>query len=218
MRDLTCVEVNDSAPGFALDILEPGVRARVAAHLIRCPGCRETVTDMQDSAARLLDLDPADPPGCDDPPWPEWQEWEDEPDWPAARPARRRLRMVVTIAAAALLIVGTAIGPELEQAASTPEKPVATAVLLAGSQPVGAVRVYAGRVPAVGVQLRGLPESGRLDVVLVSRDGTARRVGSVRVSSGRTAWVGPDPVAQAELTGVVLVDSAHNEVAAASVP
>jgi hypothetical protein len=217
VRDLTCVEVNDSAPGFALDILEPNVRARVAAHLIRCPGCRVTVTDMQDSADRLLDLGDHGP-GHDEPLWPAWQEWPDEPDWPAARPARRRLRMVVTIAAAALLIVGTTIGPELEQAASTPEKPVATAVLIAGSQPVGAVHVYGGRVPAVDVQLQGLPESGRLDVVLVSRDGTARRIGTVRVSDGRSSWVGPDPVARAELTGVVLVDAARHEVAAASVP
>ena len=218
MRDLTCVEVNDSAPGFALDILEPDARARIAAHLIRCSGCRETVTGMQDSAARLLDLREGEESGWDAPPWPEWQDWSDEAEGPAARPARRRLRVVVTIAAAALLIVGTTLGPEIEQAASTPEKPVATAVLLAGSQPVGAVDVYAGRIPAVDVHLQGLPESGRLDVVLVSRDGTARQIGTVRVSSGRTAWVGPDPVARAELTGVVLVDSGRHEVAAASVP
>jgi hypothetical protein len=210
--DLTCREVTDSAPGFALDILDPRVRARVAAHLIRCPRCRETVSGMQESAARLLDVGGGAGPDWGEPDWPT------EMDLPSARPARRRLRMMVTLAAAALLIVGTTFGPELEQAASHPENPVASAVLLAGNQPVGSVHVYAHPNPAVEIQLTGGPVGGRLDVVLLARDGTARKIGAIQVVKGRAAWLGPDPVAQTELTGLLLVDSSRHEVASASVP
>jgi hypothetical protein len=204
VRDLTCHEVTDSAPGFALDILEPGARARVAAHLLRCTDCRETVSDMQDSAARLLDVGGDTGAGWDEPEWPL------EAELPAARPGRRRLRMVVTLAAVALLIVGTTVGPELEQASSRPEKPVASAVLMAGNQPVGSVHVY--------TQLAGRAVGGRLDVVLLARDGSAHRVGTIQVFKGQAGWLGPDPVAQANLTGLVLVDSSRHEVASASVP
>ena len=228
MNDLTCREVADSAPGFALDILEPAARAQVAAHLIRCPGCRETVSGMQDSAARLLDLgDPwseAEWPGGAEwselpggPDWSDWPEWPADTDLPEVRPARRRLRVAVTMAAAALLLVGTTLGPEFEQAATTPAKPVATAALIAGGQPVGTVRIYAHPTPAIDVQVSGLSASGTLTVVLVTADGRVHRLGRLQLARGRGAWIGPEPVSAAQVNGVALVDPSGADVASAGV-
>lgn len=219
MNDLTCREVADSAPGFALDILEPTARARVAAHLIRCAGCRETVTDMQDSADRLLDVGSewagSESARSD---WEHEYNWVDEGEPAPLRPGRRRFRVALTVAAAAFLLVGTTFGPEIEQLTSTPEKPVASAVLMSGQQAVGVVRFYAGQSPAIDIQVDRIAASGRLSVVLISRDGTARKVGELQLGHGEAAWLGPDPVARAELTGLVLVDSGHHQVAAAAVP
>ena len=46
MTDLTCAEVREAAAEFALDILEPAERSALAAHLLRCPACREEVDAM----------------------------------------------------------------------------------------------------------------------------------------------------------------------------
>ena len=234
MGDFSCQEVTESAPAFALDILEPAARARVAAHLIRCPGCRETVSGMQDSAARLLDLGE---PGTDhewtDAEWTdhEWagREWTgdgwagdgwtgdgwagDNVDADDDRPPRRRLRVVLSLAAAAVLLVGSTLGPELEQAARSPGDPVATAVLLAAGHPVGAVRFYGGANPGIDVEVRGLPGKGHMSLVLVTREGTARLIGQLVVSRGQADWFGTDPVAVADIEAIVLVDSTRNQVA-----
>ena len=198
----------DSAPAFALDILEPAARARVAAHLIRCPDCRETVTGMQDSAARLLDLDE---------PWAAEDMWadDDHEGLVDARPPRRRLRVVLSLAAASVLLVGSTLGPELEQAARSPVDPVASAVLLAAGQPVGAVRFYAGTNPGVEVEVRGLPGKGSMSVVVVTREGMARSIGQIVVTKGQAEWFGADPVALTDIEGVALLDSKHNQVASA---
>ena len=212
---MTCTEVADSAPGFALDILEAETRARVAAHLIRCPGCRRTVTDMEESAAELLHPQPGsewqeDPVG-----WPEETAWLDDRALPPVRPARRRLRMAVTMAAAATLFVGTTFGPEL--ALRRGSQPIASGVLLAGNQIVGTVHFYAAGTPVIEVRADHLPASGKLGVVVTYSDGTASRIGDVEVSGGHAAWAGTEPVHSPGASSVVLVDSTLHEVAAASV-
>ena len=208
MHDLTCVEVVDSAPGFALDILEPRTRARVAAHLIRCPECRQAVTEMEESAAQLLDLDGS----------PEWEaegHWNESEELPPVRPARRRLRMVVTMAAAAALFVGSTFGPEL--AAHRSERPIASGVLIAGDKTVGTVRFFAGGMPMVEVEADHLPASGRLGVVLTYSDGSARRVGYIQVRDGHAVWAATEPAHGGGISSVVLVDPTLHQVAAASV-
>lgn len=207
MHELTCTEVADSAPSFALDILEPQVRARVAAHLIRCPGCRQTVTDMEESAAELLDLDAR--AGWDEPEWPA------DYDLPPVRPGRRRLRNVITMAAAAALFVGTTFGPELSGHGTN--RPIASAVLLAGDQVVGTVLFFAGHTPIIEVEADHLPASGKLGVVVAYTDGSATKLGEVRVRSGHAAWAGAEPAHGSGISRVVLVDSTLHQVATAAI-
>jgi hypothetical protein len=204
--DYSCRQVADSAPAFALDILEPVARARVAAHLIRCPECRVTVTDMQDSAARLLDLGE---------PWTEEDLWADESSDVDARPPRRRLRIALSLAAATALLVGSTLGPELEQVGRRPVDPAASAVLLAAGRTVGTVRFYTGANAGVEVEVRGLPGNGSMSVVVVTREGTARSIGQLVVSRGQAGWFGADPIALTDIEGVVLLDAKRHQVASA---
>lgn len=207
MHDLTCLEVEDSAPGFALDILAPEQRARVAAHLLRCDDCRRTVSDMQESAADLLDLGPG---------W-EQPEWTDDDGYPVVRPGRRRFRVAVSLAAAAVLFVGSTFGPEISLAGHPGQKPVASALLLAGDQAVGVVHFYANRAD-IDLQVDHLPADGQLNVVVNLSDGTARTVGRVLVDHGRGAWAGTNPVRTATMTGVAILDASYHPVASATAP
>ncbi len=46
MADLTCTEASEAAGEFALGILAPNQRARVAAHLLRCSDGRQEIVPM----------------------------------------------------------------------------------------------------------------------------------------------------------------------------
>ena len=245
MHYLTCDEVADAAPRFALDILEPQARADVAAHLLRCPACRAEVTGMQESAARLLDVDSDDRSGM---PWAEepigpqgavgsgvgWglPDWPDGP-WSEGsspdrdgtgpdheeggpiRPGRRRLRVALTLAAAALLMVGTTFGPEIEQASSHPATLVARAAIMAGGRQVGTVSVYSGPTPAIEIVVQGLP-GARLTCERVGADGRVTPLGQFRLYGGRATWAAgyhPSAVALAE---VLLLDGSGHVVAQAA--
>lgn len=228
MHELTCDEVLDSAPQFALDILEPARRSQVAAHIVRCPGCRAEVTGMQESAAALLDLDGADwsgaarpapdPPLWDagpDRPWPP----ADQP-WPPAggppRPGRRRLRVMVTLAAAALLMVGSTFGPEIEAASTRPPTPVARAQLLDGTRPVGFVDFYSGTGPALALQVVGVTARGQAEFETVGVDGTVTRLGSFALSDGRGYWARRSPIDMAQVSSLMVVDDRGRVLASAS--
>lgn len=210
MHELTCVEVFDAAPQFALDILEPSRRSEVAAHLIRCEGCRDTVTGMQASAAELLDLDGAD-----------WRRIPVmEPGVEAAaplRPGRRRFRLVVTMAAAAALMMGSALGPEIEAAASHHRPaPTARADLLDGSVTVGYVDFYAGRQPALDVQVLEGPSSGRVVFESLNLDGTVTPLGSFGLYDGRGYWSRTRPLDVGRVSSLALVDAQGRVLASAS--
>lgn len=210
MHDLTCAEVFDAAPQFALDILEASRRSEVAAHLIRCPGCREAVAGMQASAAELLDLDGAS--------WGRVPVVEPAGAVPAPlRPGRRRFRLVVTMAAAAALMMGSALGPEIEAAASHHRPaPTARAELLDGSVAVGYVDFYAGRRPALDVQVTRGPHSGRVVFETLNLDGTVTPLGSFGLYDGRGYWSMASPLDLARVSSLALVDPQGRVLASAS--
>ncbi|HET9076630.1 MAG TPA: hypothetical protein VFN68_06845 [Acidimicrobiales bacterium] len=201
MHDLTCAEVLDAAPPFALDILEPSRRSLVAAHLIRCPECRDTVTGMQASAAALLDLDGAD--------WSRPCEARPVPDGPPAaglRPGRRRVRLVMTVAAATLLVVGSAFGSGMGGTGRHSPTPVTRAPLLEGGRTVGYVNFYSGRSPALDLQVAGVAAHGSVTCETVGLDGTVTRLGSFGLYQGHGYWATTTPVDPSGVSSVVLVD------------
>ncbi len=142
--------------------------------------------------------------------------WPDHGVEPRARSGRRRMRTVITVVAAAVLLVGSTFGPEIEQLATHPEQPAATLVLASSGVAVGTVRIFTGRVQALDVEIRHLPVSGSLEVVVVDEHGTATAVGRVDVARQRGAWLGPEPVAPTLLASVELIGS-RGQVALASI-
>jgi hypothetical protein len=246
VNELTCDEVQYAAPQFALDILEAGARAEVAAHLIRCPGCREQVSGMQESAARLLDL--RDVPGVDHPSvvdlpndrdlpdhsdrfdridyadhsdrfdYFDYFDCVDDPEAFGVRPGRRRLRVVVTLAAVAVLFVGTTLGPELGQRArSSVPATLATATLLQANRAVGTVNFYARHTPTVELVVRGVSAKGWLRCELVALDGEVVALGSFKLHEGSGYWGSSTKLDPSKAAGFDLVDTSGRLVASGQV-
>lgn len=214
MHDLTCAEVFESAPQFALDILEPGRRADVAAHLIRCGGCRQVVTGMQESAAALLDLDGADWSRAPAPITPLLPPDRGVPVLPSA-PARRRFRLVVTMAAAALLMVGSTLGPEIAAATRHGPAPTARVQLLDGGRPVGVVNFYTGRAPALDLEIVDAAARGQVTFEAVNPDGTVTRLGAFPVEAGRGYWAMSGTLDVSRVSSLLVVDGQGRVLASA---
>lgn len=233
---MSCEEVRDAIPQFALDILGSQTRASVAAHLLRCAACRGEVAAAQESADRLLSG--TDPFGDGD----EHQSWYDEhelwhtdqPEWSdeeacdtlrglepqesGVGPTRSRLRMVITIAAAGLLIIGTTFGPELSSSSNSRVVPVAQAQLLtANSQSVGYVYFLGGKHNDIEVQAVGVQGVSRLTLELVGTTGELVRVGQFPVVAGKASWAAPSSLSASDVAEVVILDPAGAKVATALV-
>ena len=126
---------------------------------------------------------------------------------------RSRLRMVVTIAAAGLLIVGTTLGPELSAPGSR-VVPVAQAQLLTSSaRTVGYVYFLPGGSHDVDVVVDGIGTFNALTLELIDSDGRFVKVGRFAVSQGRASWVAPSSVAASEVSEVVVLGPSGRKVA-----
>jgi hypothetical protein len=205
LHELTCEAVRDAAPRFVLDILDPVTRSEVAAHLVRCPRCREAISDMQVAADGLLQLPP--PPA----------EEEGSRSDPVV-PGRRRFRVAVTLAAAALLLIGTTFGPEVIRRSTPVPAILASARIIDGQQVVGTVYFYAvgpGKPPSLGIEVRGLSTKGPLSCEAVATNGTVVRLGTLKLDQGRGYLFSSDRLDRAHLSAVVLRDATGRVVASA---
>lgn len=198
MAELTCVEVQDAAPEFALDILAPGRRAELEAHLDRCSACRTSIDGMCRSAQHLLDIDSYDHSGR------------------RAYPARKRFRVVTTLAAAAVLMLGSTLGSTLVQTTAG-KTPVASAELLQNGQAVGVVAFYAGTRPSVVLEVKGLTASGKVTFEVQAVDGSVTRLGDFKLYSGAGSWASSARLNPGKLSAVALIDAQGHVVAQASV-
>jgi anti-sigma factor RsiW len=212
MRELTCSEVQDSAAEFALDILDPQDRSIVAAHLIRCRACRAEVDSMQATAGHLLDLVPGtEPPlGFD-------RRVMNHVDASGAR-VRRRWRVTIGAAAAAVLIVLGATLGVVETSSSHPAAPhLVSAAFMAGGRQVGEIEVYANnQSPWVSMMVRGVSVQGPVSCQLVDRSGTVETVGSFDLVNGMGSWGAYDRWNPNDMASARLVDAAGHVVASAT--
>jgi hypothetical protein len=206
---MTCAEVRDAAAEYALDIIEPAERAAVAAHLIRCPVCRRELQAMQESATRLLDLVPGTEPPLG------FDERVMHRLGAAMRPARHRFRMIATLAAAVLLVVGSTFGVELTQSGTNTRRVLAATPFLSNGTPVGEVDMYAGNPPGLDMWVRGMSVRGRITCVVVT-DAGATNIGSFVLHHGEAYWNVPDKAVLSGLSGVQLLDETGHVVASAS--
>ena len=205
---MTCFEVNESAPEFALGILTPDQHESVAAHLQACPACRLEVESMQSVSDQLLDLIPGtEPPlGFD-------RRVLSRVGSPI-KPARRRFRMIATLAAAAVIAITATIGFDVGHT-SHPAPVLASAVLYEGSQPVGHVYVRAGNPPWITMTMHSVGAYGKVTCEVVGEDGSVTNVGTFGFEYGRGSWSTPDPALKSGLAGVRLVDD-HGDVVASA--
>jgi Putative zinc-finger len=207
---MTCFEVNESAPEFALGILTPEEHESVAAHLRACPACRLEVESMQSVSDQLLDLIPGtEPPlGFD-------RRVLSRVGSPL-KPARRRFRMIATLAAAAVIAIAATIGVSAEAGRTSHPAPVlASAVLYQGSEPVGQVYVRGGNPPWISMTMHSVDTDGKITCEVVGKDGSVTNVGTFGFEYGRGSWSTPDPAIRSGLAGVRLVDD-HGDVVASA--
>ncbi len=175
----------------------------------------------QKSAAELLDGPIPSFDTCDE------EDYEDDDDefdpggiqedWHPS-PRRSRLRMVVTIAAAGLLIVGTTLGPELSQASSARAVPIAqTPLLSANGSTLGYVYIFAGNSHEIEVRVLGVEGVSRLLVELLGSGGNEINAGQFSVVSGHGAWAESMSSHASKLAEVVVLDTSGRQVASAMV-
>lgn len=127
---------------------------------------------------------------------------------------RSRLRMVITIAAAGFVIVGTTLGPELSSLGSR-VVPVAQAQLLdASARTVGYAYFLPGSEHDIDVQVDGVGGFSALTLELLDTDGRFVNLGRFVVSGGRGSWVAASGVAASEVSEVIVMGPSGREVAA----
>jgi Putative zinc-finger len=207
MTDVTCTQVGDAAAEYALNILEPADRAAVAAHLIRCPACREEVAGMQLAADRLLDLVPGTEPPVG------FEQRVLDRVGTGVGPIRRRLRVILTAAAAALIIAATAVG--IGTATGSHGKAVlAEAELQQGSKEVGEVYLYPGRPDWIVMTVHDEAGPDRVTCMVADHQGAVSRLGTFLLTKGHGSW-GAEYPAGNDVSAVYLLDSSGAVVATA---
>ena len=210
MTELNCDEVRDSCAEFALDILPAEERSAVAAHLLRCPACRQEADDLYAVGVRLLDIVPGtEPPlGFD-------RRVMARVGSPPGR-NRMRYRMIATLAAAAAIAIATTVGVDNGHSAKPQAKVLASADLRQSGRGVGEVYVYAGQPPWVMMNVRSSTGAGWVICELVESNGTVIRLpGGFELNHGGGSWGAPDPGGVKGLVGVRLVDQQGRVVASA---
>jgi Putative zinc-finger len=206
--EMTCAEVNEWAPEFALGTLSPDEREAVADHLEACPACRLEVESMQSVGRQLLDLVPGTEPPLG------FDRRVLSRVGSNLRPARRRFRLVAILAAAAVIAVAATIGVEVSRT-SHPAAVLASAVLYEGGNAVGHVYVRAGNPPWIMMTMHSVGADGKVTCEVVGKDGSVTNVGTFWFEYGRGAWSTPDPALKSGLAGVRLVDDQGGVVASA---
>jgi anti-sigma factor RsiW len=225
MTEPTCAEVRDAAAEFALDILEPAERAAVAAHLLRCPACREEVDSMVSVGARLIELVPGtEPPlGFDHRVLARVR--QTRPDRGRGRAQtviRRRPRVFAAVAAAAAAValvfgsLGWFAGRNDDHRAT---KVILTAGFTQGGRHVGNVEVYTSGdgSPWLTMTVQGAEGIAKVTCELIGTNGSHTEIGSFPLVDGSGTWGAPDPAGVAGVAGVQLVSTdSHQLIATAT--
>jgi hypothetical protein len=207
-RPVDCAALREVAADLALGALEGSERGEALAHVARCPSCRAHVQELAEAADVLLALAPeAEPPAG----------FEcavlgriDEERAPVAA-GRRRSRVLLAVAAVALLLAGLAAGFVLGSAGEG-EADLAWATMHSPEgEAVGEVWRYgeddATLVVSVPAWAEIEGEDGpRYALRLDLTDGDTVEVGDFALGTGTSSWGVNAPVAAGSIESVSVVD------------
>jgi anti-sigma factor RsiW len=220
MSEPTCDEIRDAAAEFALDILEPAERGAVAAHLLRCPACRQEVDAMVGVGARLIELVPGtEPPlGFDRRVLARVGQTRTHRG-PARAMVRRPPRFFAAVAAAAAavaLVFGSLGWFAGRNTHHSTDKVIAAAAFSQGGRHVGDVEVYMARdgSPWLSMTVQGAAGSPKVSCELIGTNGKHTTLGSFDLIDGSGSWGAPDPAGATGVAGVQLVGTDNHQVVA----
>ena len=218
MTTPTCAEVRDAAAEFALDILEPAERSALAAHLLRCPACREEVDAMDSVSTRLIELVPGtEPPlGFDRRVLARVRQIETRPHRGFVRRRPRLFAAVAAAAAAVALVFGSLGWFAGRNDDHSTNKIILTAAFSQGGRHVGSVDVYdtPGGSPWLTMTVQGATGSARVTCELIGKNGTRTEIGSFDLVDGSGTWGAPDPAPLDSVGGVQLLGTPNHQVIA----
>lgn len=223
MTDVTCAEAREAAAEYALDILEPAERSALAAHLLRCPGCRAEVDAMSGVATRLIGLVPGtEPPlGFDKR---VLARVHDVPAGSRSHPLRRlrggRARLLAGIAAVAAVVFGSVgwLMGHSAHSSSYSHRPLTDAAFHQSGRTVGEVAAYRDNPMWLTMTVHDVKGGPRVTCELVATDGRLTDVGSFDLVDGTGSWGAPDPRGLAGISGARLIDSHGRILATATFP
>ena len=183
---MDCSEAATMLDELALDVLPGDRRTALLNHLEECPGCRQLLDELSETADALLLAGPvaAPPPGFED-------RVLEQIQAPRAR-AQTRLRLFAAAAAAALLlavggVAGARFGRSGEGGDSGHEFQTVQLISTTGSD-IGDVSTYLGPPAWFFMRLDGALPNGTYRCVLDADDGHTVSVGRLWASSGHGAW------------------------------
>jgi hypothetical protein len=183
---------------YVLDALEPDEQLAMQGHVQGCPVCSETVRELE-GLPLLLSAVPA-PGEAPEAPRPSELAYERfrrsaAAFAPPAAPDRGR-RWIA--AAAAVLVVGAAVG--VGEALASHSPPVSVVEASAGTVRAEAAMSAAGAGTHLAMAFDGVPIGARCELVAVSRDGSERSAGTWTVTyDGTYHWKGWVAVAPGDL-------------------
>jgi anti-sigma-K factor RskA len=214
-------EDHDDLSELALGVLTGRERARALSHVESCPRCAEELEQLSDAADAVLQVAPeVEPPmGF------EVRLFERMGVADVAPRTRRRVpRWVPAALAAAAAVVALAVGLPLALSSSTPPDEtaagpaghVAVATLFENGMSVGHVVTHGGAQPWMSMMLADSAARGRVDCVVVTKDGVTHWVGSFTATNGYGAWLAPLRVDPKELRTAQVVSPSGTVIATAS--
>jgi hypothetical protein len=198
---MECSEANEMLDELALDVLPGDQRATLLAHLQECPGCRQLLDELSETADDLLLAGPtvAPAPGFVDRVLEQVEDARIRGVRSGDARGRRGRRMPVRLpglaaaaVAAALLLVGGLAGGVIGRTTAGDETAAAefrtVRLISTGGTDIGDVSTYAGPSPWFFMRVEGALPDGTYRCVLDMADGSTVDVGRLWALNGHGGW------------------------------
>ncbi|HEX5588146.1 MAG TPA: zf-HC2 domain-containing protein [Acidimicrobiia bacterium] len=207
MSGLTCVQVHDAAPEFALGVLGGAERAEVIVHLTNCSRCQAYVAELTEAADVLpLMVPEREPPAG-------FEQRVLEGLHADRRRSRRRWFASVAVAVAAATILSITIlrvidaRTDTTRVATTPATELATAPMVSAVSGAPAGWAYVSDHRNVVLAVAYGVDAGRYDIQVASAAGSPAVIGGIDIVDSRGSWVGASSVPIATGDTISLIDA-----------